>query len=150
MGSPLVTQESVQVETWGERPDPILSDWGSTIPGKGDGTRSPIDFDALLDESHHRQYLRPWAIGRGYFDYLIEAGLKPSHTVLDFGYGAGRLGIWLIGYLNRDRYIGIDSHMLSLQAFAEYEIPLHGLASKRPRLVHNGSFDLARCGVAFD
>jgi SAM-dependent methyltransferase len=107
-------------------------------------------FDDFLEEKHHHQYGRPWCVGRSYFDYLLEIGLRPDHRVLDFGCGAGRVGIWLIGYLDRGRYFGIDSHLSSLEAFARYEIPLHALGSKHPRLAHDDRFALTGFGERFD
>jgi hypothetical protein len=37
-----------------------------------------------------------------------------------------------------------------LEAFARYEIPLHGLVHKRPRLAHDDAFRFASFGVLFD
>jgi cyclopropane fatty-acyl-phospholipid synthase-like methyltransferase len=80
----------------------------------------------------------------------LEIGLRPGHRVLDFGCGAGRVGIWLIGYLDPDRYFGVDSHLNSLDAFARYEIPLHALGSKHPRLAHDDRFAFSGFGEKFD
>lgn len=142
--------DDIEIETWGDRPDPLELDWHSTIPGNRSGKRGVVDVDTLLDEAHHRQYGRPWGVGRSCFDYLVEIGLLPHNRVLDAGCGAGRVGIHLIRYLDPHCYFGIDSHMRSLEAFARYEIPLHALAGKRPRLAHNATFDFSKFDATFD
>jgi SAM-dependent methyltransferase len=70
--------------------------------------------------------------------------------VLDFGCGAGRLGIWLIGHLEAGHYTGVDHHWSALDAFVRYEVPLHALQGKSPRLVLDGSLDVASLGDAYD
>jgi len=91
-------------------------------------------------ELHHHSYGRPWYCGRDYFEMLISRGFKPSDVLLDFGCGAMRMGIWAAGYQDAGHYFGIDSHRASLDAAAEYEIPLHGLESKSPQLLHSTEF----------
>lgn len=118
--------------------------------GRGESDAPAANFGRFLSEEHHHLYGRPWCIGRTYFDFLVAQGLAPTDRVLDFGCGAGRLGIWLIDYLEVGGYVGVDHHWLAIDAFARYEIPLHGLAGKRPRLVLDGSLDVGRLGQAFD
>lgn len=109
-----------------------------------------VPVEEFLDETHHRAYGRPWCIGRDYFRFLRDIGLRPEHRVLDFGCGAGRLGVWLIGYLAPGHYFGIDADARSLLAFASYEIPLHDLADKRPRLLWDDSFAIGHFATRFD
>jgi SAM-dependent methyltransferase len=104
----------------------------------------------FLSEPHHQLYGRPWAIGRRYVDFLLAQGLKSTDMLLDFGCGAGRVGIWLIPFLEPGRYVGIDSHNFGLAAFRQYEIPLHGLANKKPRLVLDDSCEPHRLNIVFD
>ncbi|MBI4698080.1 MAG: sulfotransferase [Nitrospirae bacterium] len=104
----------------------------------------------LLKEAHHNNYGRPWALGRYQFELLLSRGLQPEHRILDLGCGAGRLAIWTIPYLDPGHYFGIDNHRPSLEALAWYEIPLHKLEARQPRLLHSGDFDLKRFGIQFD
>lgn len=99
------------------------------VPAINERTR-----DFYFDEAHRRSYGRPWVLGSLYFDFLRRLGMQPSHRVLDFGCGSGRLGIELVDYLDPGSYIGIDFHFDSLNAFAAYEIPMKRLAEKRPVL----------------
>ena len=84
------------------------------------------------------------------FDFLVESGLRPEHRLCDFGCGALRLGVWAIPYLDAGHYFGIDSHLESLEAAAAYEIPLHALEVKRPRLLWSQDFAFSHFGVQFD
>jgi SAM-dependent methyltransferase len=112
--------------------------------------RRLASLPGFLSESHHHAYGRPWSLGRDQFDCLIDRGLKPDHRLLDLGCGSLRTGIWLIPFLDEGSYFGIDSHLESLMAATEYEIPLHRLADKRPRLLHDTNFEIGHFGVEFD
>ena len=78
----------------------------------------PIDNETyeILYESHAKALRGSDAIGDGDFDLVgkIELdllkmeGLKPDHTLIDFGCGIGRLGIQVIPYLYDGTYVGID------------------------------------------
>ena len=103
--------------------------------GDPDDHESEIALDPFLEEEHHSFYGRPWIFGRLYFDTLLRAGLKPDDKVLDLGCGAGRVGVWLIPYLDSGCYFGCDNHLRSLVAFAGYESALFDLFPKRPRLL---------------
>jgi SAM-dependent methyltransferase len=104
----------------------------------------------LIVEQHHLAYGKPWCLGRDQFDYLMSRGLKPNHKVLDFGCGSMRVGIWLTSYLNEGSYFGIEPHRKSLEAAATYEIPLHGLVEKRPRLLWDDQYSCEYFGDSFD
>lgn len=138
----------------GLRDDP---DWRSRMNAAGqtpkwgpDVFRAPAKPSAGMDEAHHRVYGRPWIFGRLQFEQLVRRGLKPKSHVLDLGCGVGRTGVWLIPYLKPDRYVGVESHARSLEVFATYEVPLHGLASRRPLLVEDDQFRLEELGRTFD
>lgn len=101
-------------------------------------------------ELHHHVYGRPWFCGRDDFEMMRIRGLKTSDTVLDFGCGSMRTGIWTADYLDKEKYFGVDAHRASLDAAADYEIPLHGLEEKRPQLMHSSEFRVDLFGVQFD
>jgi SAM-dependent methyltransferase len=106
--------------------------------------------ERFLKEAHHRQYGRPWAMGKYIFEFVVEAGLRPEHRLLDFGCGALRVGNWVIPYLDEGNYFGVEAHLVSLEAAATYEIPLHGLEAKRPRLLWNEDFAFSHFETTFD
>jgi SAM-dependent methyltransferase len=113
------------------------------------GNAGKLDREFII-ESHHHYYGRPWVEGRYIFELLVNEGLKPHHKVLDVGCGSGRLGIHLLRYLEPGHYFGIDVHRKSLEAFAEYEIFLHGLEEKNARLLWTDAFAADHFGVEFD
>lgn len=130
-----------------------IKSWTELMLGAADlsvGRPAPIAIDEFLREEHHCYYGRPWALGRFYFDYLISAGVVPSNRVLDVGCGAGRVGIWLIPYLEQNRYFGVNSHLRSLAAFARYEAVLHRLKDKNPTLMLCNDFNIAAFGGGFE
>lgn len=129
--------------------DAVLRPFGyflSRIPDKESGRNS----HSYYEESHHKSYGRPWCLGRDHLDYLVSRGLRPSDNFLDLGCGALRTGIFVIPYLDAGRYYGVEAHRLSLEAAANYEIPLNNLAHKNPSLLHSSNFDLAHWNVTFD
>lgn len=144
---PLAT---IPIEIWND--DLVSSaDWRDLRDKReADPAKASTDYRRYLAEDHHRLYGRPWCIGRTYFDFIVRSGVRPEHHVLDFGCGAGRIGIWLIPYLQRGHYVGVDHHWTALDAFARYEIPLHDLASRTPRLVLDDSLSVARLDTRFD
>lgn len=46
--------------------------------------------------------------GKAQLNFLIHCGLKPEHTLLDFGCGTGRLACHAVPYLNPGNYTGVD------------------------------------------
>jgi hypothetical protein len=80
-------RNAIEIELWDDAPKPMARDWRANVPGKkrpagydesSERASGELDFDALLDETHHRQYGRPWSIGRSHFDYLVQIGLRPQ------------------------------------------------------------------------
>src|SRR4029079_10609816 len=123
---------AVQIETVSGRPleDLASYDWRDTTRPDAAAARvraegATVD-PQILDEVHHRQYGRPWALGKYLFDFLVERGLRPGDRLLDIGCGALRLGLPAIAYLDRGTYFGVDAHLKSLEAAVTDDAPLHG------------------------
>ena len=116
----------------------------------GDYRTSAVVDERFIKESHHKRYGRPWALGRCIFDFAVESGLRPEHRLLDFGCGGLRFGVWAIRYLDAGNYFGVEKDFGSLEAAAAYEVPLHGLAEKRPRLLWNDDFRLSHFETNFN
>lgn len=49
-----------------------------------------------------------WWLGEYHCSFMREFGLRPEHTVLDFGCGYGRTAIPVIKYLKTGKYIGTE------------------------------------------
>ena len=104
----------------------------------------------FMGEDHHHDYGRPWCLGRDQLEHLLARGLQPEHSLLDVGCGALRSGIWLIPYLDTANYYGVDYHLPSLEAGAQYEIPFHRLGDRQPHLLHSERFELDFWKKKFD
>jgi len=90
-------------------------------------------------------------IGRLQFDFMVAAGLKPEHYLLDIGCGSLRGGIHFVRYLGKRRYYGVDKEAALIKAGAD-ELGEAGLDGKGATLILTGDFDLSflRPGLRFD
>ncbi|KAI4350031.1 hypothetical protein L6164_010559 [Bauhinia variegata] len=107
----------------------------------------------LLVEEHHSNYGEPWAGGRDVFEFLARsAQLRPESRVLEIGCGTLRVGLHFIQYLNREHFHCLERDELSLMAAFRYELPSHGLLSKRPLIVKGDDMDFSKfdSGVMYD
>ena len=100
----------------------------------------------------HRQFVggrgKFWElIGDLQFRFLVEAGLKPSDTLLDVGCGALRGGVRLIRYLEPEHYFGVDKHIELLIYGVATELGLADFAEKRPGLIVSNRFDFEALGA---
>lgn len=89
-------------------------------------------------------------VGRLSFVTLFEHGLTPQSTFLDVGCGALRVGYWLLHFLDRGRYCGIEPNVEMLQAGIAEILEPGLLEAKQPRFNHNDDFDLDVFGERFD
>ena len=88
----------------------------------------------LVDEGHRSVVGGMWeVIGPLQRDFLVSQGLRPDHNLLDVGCGSLRGGVPLTGFLNANRYYGIDISKLLLDVGYEREIQRTELAAKLPR-----------------
>ena len=142
-------KRSIIHKTWESKSKSPFSSKLLRLLSRREERDSSLDNNYSL-ERHHNYNGRPWCLGRDHFVYLLKRDLRPEHNFLDLGCGAMRTGVWVAGYLGQGRYFGIDAHRPGLEAAVRYEIPLHGLQSKRPRLLNNDCFDIGHFGVKFD
>jgi cyclopropane fatty-acyl-phospholipid synthase-like methyltransferase len=88
--------------------------------------------------------------GRNHFEYLKGCGLKPHHSLFDFGCGVGRSARYFIDYLEPDRYVGVDIAEEKLRLAREL-IRDSALESKNPAFIHNRDLDFGwLAGRTFD
>jgi len=71
-----------------------------------------------------------WDVKRRFqLEFLLGAGLKPHHRLLDFGCGTLRGGLPLIEYLDQGNYVGLDVRTETLKE-ACHELEESGLDQK--------------------
>lgn len=86
---------------------------------------------------------------------LLHAGLYPDHRVLEFGCGALRCGYWLIHFLSRKCYYGLEPNEAMLSAGVSSILPDclkhdYQYSGKNPRFHHNDQFDAGVFNSYFD
>ena len=80
---------------------------------------------SVQDERHD-------AAGKLILAHLIREGLRPDHTLVDYGCGSLRIGRHLVGYLQPDRYLGADvTERFYREGLANLDAELR--ETKRPR-----------------
>ena len=88
--------------------------------------------------------------GRKLLMLLLNEGLMPDSKILDIGCGCLRCGYWLIHFLDRNCYYGIEPDRAMLDAGLNVLLE-PGLADlKQPRFDENEQFDFAVFGEQFD
>jgi SAM-dependent methyltransferase len=113
---------------------------------------SYLSDEAIAKKKHRRHIGGMWEeMGTFQFDYLVAAGLQPSHRLLDIGCGAMRGGIHFARYLDPGHYYGNDINERLLEAALTVEVPESGLVDRMPaaNLKVTDNFD-ADFGVKFD
>jgi hypothetical protein len=88
--------------------------------------------------------------GRAQIITLLRVGLYPHSKLLDVGCGCVRGGYWLIHFLDRHCYCGIEPNAEMLQAGIEELLPAELIEQKQPRFDNNDEFDFSVFGEAFD
>lgn len=81
-------------------------------------------------------------------DFLTSRGLRPYHTLLDFGCGTGRLASRAVPFLEKGNYTGMDISPKALECAAVY-LRVHNMIDKLPRLVLGGG-KISGAGEKFD
>jgi SAM-dependent methyltransferase len=88
--------------------------------------------------------------GRLQLASLLREGMYPSSKVLDVGCGCLRGGYWLIHFLDRGRYFGIEPHAIMLQKGIDFVLGPDLLTGKQPRFDTNDRFDFSVFNEKFD
>jgi SAM-dependent methyltransferase len=81
---------------------------------------------------------------------LLRAGLYPSSKVVDIGCGCLRGGYWLIHFLNKGCYFGVEPNTEMLETGKREFLEKDVLEEKRPRFDSNAKFDTSVFDEKFD
>ena len=113
----------------------------------------PKRFHRVFDPEWHRRTIGNidlWEqIGRLQFDFLVQQGLRPEHSLLDVGCGPLRGGVHFIRYLEPGNYYGVEKNA-SVLAEAEARELTPELKEKRPTLAAISDFGFSRLDRKFD
>ncbi len=107
--------------------------------------------DSDILNNKHRDFIGgKWSeIGQLQFNFLLARGLQPQHKLLDIGCGCLRGGIHFIQYLQANNYYGLDINASLIKA-AWHEVRLAQLEAKKPHLLVDDQFAIARFQQQFD
>jgi SAM-dependent methyltransferase len=103
-----------------------------------------ISCKLAADQNHHRAYVGPPLeydfMGATQFRLLCTLGLLANHSVLDVGCGSLRAGRLFIGYLDKERYFGIEPNKWLIEDAISREIGNDLVELKKPRFSHKSDF----------
>jgi len=88
--------------------------------------------------------------GRTQLESLIRHGLNPWDKLLDIGCGALCGGYWMINFLHRDCYYGIEPNEFMFKAGVEHLVEPGLFEAKQPKFLHNDRYDFSGFDVKFD
>jgi cyclopropane fatty-acyl-phospholipid synthase-like methyltransferase len=88
-------------------------------------------------------------LGHLQLEFLIKAGLKPNHKLLDIGCGCLRGGVHYTKYLQEGNYYGLDINSSLIEA-GKIEIEKAGLVKKKPNLIVDDKFSFNKFEAKFD
>lgn len=94
----------------------------------------------------HRKYVggKWYKMGKLQFDFLVKNNLKKNHVLLDVGCGSLRAGVFLIPFLNKGNYLGIEKEKKLIEAGINEELGNQLYRKKKPELVISDSFEFGK------
>jgi hypothetical protein len=106
---------------------------------------------ADIRAGRHREFVGGmWEqIGLLQFQFLVQAGLRPEHRMVDIGCGCLRGGLHFVRFLDARHYYGVDINASLIEA-GRQELSSLQLSVKEPNLVVKDNFDLAWFDTRFD
>jgi SAM-dependent methyltransferase len=84
-----------------------------------------------------------YGIGKRQYHWLVSQGLRPDHRFLDIACGSLRLGQFLIPYLGRGCYFGLEPEPELVRKGLEEELLFDLATVKAPRFGHGYDFDFS-------
>ena len=94
----------------------------------------------------HRDYVGAlWdEMGALQFQFMVDNGLLPRHTLLDIACGSLRGGVHFIPYLDPGNYLGIEKERNLIRLGVKKELSAAVVSDKRPAFVVSDSFEFER------
>jgi ABC-type polysaccharide/polyol phosphate transport system ATPase subunit/SAM-dependent methyltransferase len=88
--------------------------------------------------------------GERHLAFLREQGLEPSDRLLDLGCGCLRTGVFLLPYLQRGHYVGVDHQASLIEAGVKLEAPAANVDASRGLYYVSSVTDLSIVDGLFD
>lgn len=88
--------------------------------------------------------------GREKFIALLNLGLTPESRVVDLGCGCLRIAYWLIRFLDKRSYCGIEPARNRVEYGLQYLFAPDEIARKQPRFHYNADFNTSVFSTTFD
>lgn len=110
-----------------------------------------LELNSRLARVGHRSYVggrdaeRWYSIGKLQYHFLIAHGLGHHHNFLDIACGSLRLGQFLIPYLDRGKYFGLEALPALVDRGIEQEFFHDIIQLKAPRFSFNDDFNFSFC-----
>lgn len=104
-----------------------------------------------IENKDHRRFVGGlWEeLGELQLNFLLAAGMKPEHYLLDVGCGSLRGGVHYIKYLQQGHYYGLDINQSLIDA-GHIEVAEAGLTDKAPNLLVDDKFSFEKFQRKFD
>jgi len=103
------------------------------------------------DPEHRKWIGRDWGlIGAHQLSLLVLMGMRDHHTLLDIGCGSFRGGRFLMMYLERGHYFGIEPEAWLVDAGIKFEVTQGLLDLKEPCIYLNADADFSWFKLEFD
>jgi cyclopropane fatty-acyl-phospholipid synthase-like methyltransferase len=88
--------------------------------------------------------------GKVIFELLLKLGLKKHHSILDMGCGSLSVGQYLIPWLHKNRYHGLEPEKWLIDEALKKELPKDIMEKKNPQFNYNKDFNLKCFNKKFD
>ena len=114
-----------------------------------------MDISELsIGDHHYVAYVGPPSqydfMGASQFNLLFTMGLRSTHRVLDFGCGSLRAGRFLIAYLDKGHYYGIDPNKWLIDEAIQNQVGGDLIRIKEPSFSYNSDFRVDQFSTSFD
>lgn len=105
-------------------------------------------------DHHYKAYVGPPEqydfMGATQFRLLCTLGLRAGHKVLDFGCGSLRAGRFLITYLNKGCYYGVEPNKWLIEDAIKNQMGEDFVLIKKPNFDYNSNFSVGHFETRFD
>lgn len=119
------------------RPIPPVSEW---IDKPASERVAILGHRAFIGANNARMW---YDIARRQFHFLVSQGVRPEHRFVDVACGSLRLGQFMIPYLDKGHYFGLEAEPSLVEAGLKNELLFDLADQKAPSFGHGYAFDFS-------